>query len=249
MDSKLEAQFDALSVKENILNFIIPLICLLVSVLIGIFVVYPYFKNAPKVKEEIKQKQDLKQVLEKKVWILNKNAEFKQVLDESSTLIDKVLYSEDNVPQLLDEIYQISTNLGFQVTRLNYSYGETAAAPGEVSAASEYKEVVVSLGVIGSYDQLISFLKDTEVAARVLYIPTFRFSTDDEGKLSVNLSVVSPYLYVQSTAQTDVPVELDITNPAFLEQVNKIKGFRFYEFLNKDIKVIEEVNESTPSAQ
>lgn len=256
MESKLDLQFDADMMKQNILNFIVPLICFLVTVAIGIFVIYPYFKNTPKVKEEIQQKQQLKQVLEKKVWILKKNAEFKPVLDEGSALVDKVLVSEANVPQLLDEIYQIATNIGFEVTRLNYSYGE-AAPTGGASDAQEYKEVVVSLGVNGSYDQLLSLLKDTEIAARVLYIPSFRYSTDDEGKLSMNFSIISPFLYVQSTAQTDVPVELDITNPSFLELVNKVKVLRFYEFLNKDIKVIEEEKtaeaetavESTASAQ
>jgi len=259
MESKLDLQFDAGMVKQNLLNFIVPLICVLVSIVIGIFVIYPYFKNAPKVKEEVQQKQQLKQVLEKKVWILKKNAEFKQVLDEGSGLVDKVLVSEANVPQLLDEVYQIATNIGLEVTRLNYSYGDAGPAGG-ASGAREYKEVVVSLGVNGTYDQLLSLLKDTEVAARVLYIPSVRYSTDDEGKLSMNFSIVSPFLYVQSTAQTDVPVELDITNPSFLELVNKVKGLRYYEFLNKDIKVIEEEKtaeeeaaestvESTASAQ
>jgi Tfp pilus assembly protein PilO len=255
MDSKLDLQFDAGMMRENILNFIIPLVCVLVSVIIGVFVIYPYFRDAPKVKTEIQDKQQLKQVLEKKVWILKKNSEFKPVLDEGSALVDRVLVSEANVPQLLDEIYQIASNLGLEVTRLNYSYGDVSAAAG-TSGQQEFKEVNVSLGVSGSYDQLIALLRDTEVAARILYVPSFRYSVGDEGKLSMNFAIVSPYLYVQSTAQTDVPVELDITNPAFLEQVNKIKGLRFYEFINKDIQVIEteteaatETSESTPSAE
>ena len=240
MDNKIELQFDASSVKENILNFIIPLVCIGVSLVIGFFVIYPYFKNAPKVKIEIAEKQQLKQVLEKKVWILKKNAEFKQVLDEGSALVDKVLVSDANVPQLLDEVYQIATNVGLGVTRLNYSYGGVAVGAETTQAGEEFKEVNVGLGGDGSYEQLISLLRDTENAARILYVSDLRYSTGEEGSLSMNFTIISPYLYVQSTAATDVPVDLDITNPVFLESVNRLKSLRYYEFLNKDIKIIEE---------
>jgi len=237
MDSKLDLQFNAASVKESLLNFIIPLVCIFASLLIGFFIIFPYFRDGAKVKAEISEKQQLKQVLEKKVWILKKDSEFKQVLDDGSLLVDKALITEPNVPQLLDEVYQIATNLGLDVTRLNYSY---VAISDEVATTQDYQEVNVALGGIGSYDQLISLLRDTENAARVLYAPSFRYSTDEEGKLSMNFSIISPYLQVQSSAVTDVPVDLDVTNPAFLETLNRLKTLKYYEFLNKEIQIIEE---------
>lgn len=242
MPEKTELQFNAAAVKENILNFIVPLVCIVASLAIGFFVIYPYFKNAPKVKADIAEKEQLKQVLEKKVWTLNKNSEFKSVLDEGTNLVDKVLVSEANVPQLLDEVFQISSNVGVDLTRLNYSYGAPSTA--DVAGGREYEEVNVSLGSNGSFEQLVTMLKDIENAARILYVTDLRFSAGEEGILSMNLTIVSPYLYVQSTAAVDVPVDLDITNHAFLQSMDRLKTLRYYEFLNKDIKVIEEEEEA-----
>lgn len=238
MDEKSSLQLNTNAVIKSIINFIVPLVCFLVCVILGFFIVYPHYKNKPVVEALITEKQNLNQILERKLIILNKLSDFKNVLTESSQLVDKVLVSEANVPQLLDEIYQIATNVGLKVNRLNYSYSDTRTTGS--APANIFEEVNVSLGADGNYDQLIALLQDTEVAARILYTPTFRYTVDTEGKMSMNFNVISPFLYVKSTAVTDEPVELDITNPKFTEFINRLKPLKFYEFLNKDIKVIEE---------
>jgi Tfp pilus assembly protein PilO len=225
------------AIVRSIVNFIVPLMCLSVCVISVIFVVYPFYKSKPAVEAKIAEKQKLSQVLESKIIILNKLADFKTVLTENSQLVDKVLVSEANVPQLLDEVYQIATNVGMKVTRLNYSYGDVKVS---ADATGTYQEVNVSLGTDGNYDQLITFLQDTEVAARILYGSSFRYTVNQDGEMSMNFTVVSPFLFVQSTAVTDEPVELDVTTPSFVEFTDKLKTLKFYDFLNKDIKVIEE---------
>jgi Tfp pilus assembly protein PilO len=238
MDEKTNLQLNTNSIVKSIVNFIVPLVCLLVCILLGFFIIFPYYKNKPAVDVQIAQKQSLKQLLESKLVVLNKLADFKGVLTENSQLVDKVLVSEASVPQLLDEIYQIATGVGLKVNRLNYSYGDSKAVAN--SAPNQFSEVNVSLGTDGTYDQLVTFLQDTEAAARVLYVPSSRYSVNEEGLMSMNFSVVSPFLYVQSTAVTDEPVELDITSSSFTDFMNKLKTMKFYEFLNKDIQVIEE---------
>jgi Tfp pilus assembly protein PilO len=237
MEEKTNLQFNKGVIVRTLVNFIIPLICLGVSIILGLVVIYPYFKNKPAVDAQISEKQKLNQTLEGKIIILNKLSEFKVVLTESSQLVDKVLVSEANVPQLLDEIFQIATNVGMAVTRLNYSYGEAKTGTAETGI---FQEVNVSLGAEGGYDQLIAFLQSTEIAARVLYVPTFRYSVSEDGEMSMNFSIISPFLFVQSSAVTDDPVALDVTNPSFIDFINKLKPMKYYEFLNKDIKVIEE---------
>lgn len=233
----LEPKLNSNLLIKSFVNFIVPLVCLLLCILQGIFIIFPYYKTKPAVKNQISEKQHLAKVLESKLAILNKLSDFKNVLNEGSQLIDKVLVSEASVPQLLDEIYQIATNTGLAVKRLNYSFGE-AKTSGVPETALE--EVNVSLGVDGSYDQLIVFLQAAETAARVVYVPTFRYTLDADEVMSINLNVISPFLYVKSTAVTDEPVSLDITDPKFTEFISKLKSLRFYEFLNKEIAVIEE---------
>lgn len=234
-------QLDTSAIKEMLINFIVPLICVIAVLVLGITIIYPHYKNTGKVKQEIDQKTQLAGVLSKKVLNLKKNSDFKPVLDENTGLVDKALVSEPNVPQLLDEVFQIATNVGVTVTRLNYSYSEGAAQMSGSGAAAtpEYKEVNVALGTEGSYDQVVTLLQNVENATRVLYIPSFRYTTDQEGKMSINYSILSPFLFVQSTAVTDEPVDLDVTTQGFVDFMNKLKSLRYYEFLNKDIQVIE----------
>jgi Tfp pilus assembly protein PilO len=236
MDEKTNLQLNTNSIVKSIVNFIVPLVCLLVCIILGFFIIFPYYKNKPAVDAQIAQKLALNQLLEGKLVVLNKLADFKSVLTENSQLVDKVLSSEADVPQLLDEIYQIATSVGLGVTRLNYSYGDARA--GANSAPNQFSEVNVSLGADGTYDKLVAFLRDTEVAARVLYVPSLRYSVNTEGGMSMNFNVVSPFLYVQSTAVTDEPVELDITSSSFTDFMNTLKTMKFYEFLNKNIGVI-----------
>lgn len=244
MNEKSNLQINTSIIISSIVNFIVPLVCLLVCLVLGFFIIYPYYKNKPTVEAEISSKQNLSGVLANKIVLLNRLSDFKDLLDENSQIVDKVLVSEAAVPQLLDEVYQIATNAGIEVTRLSYSFGGASADVGEVEG---FKEVNVSLGGNGSYDQLITILRDMETAARIVYAPVLRYSATEED-LSMSFTINSPYLSVQSTAQTDIPVSLDISNQSFVDTINQLKGLKYYEFLNKDIVVIEETAEATPSA-
>lgn len=253
MDDKSGLQVDTSGIKEAIVNFLVPLICLGISVALIIIVIYPGYVNRPKAKQEIEVKTQQKLVLEQKSAKLKRLLVFKDVLDQNSTMVDKVLVSKDNVPQLLDEVFQIGTNAGTKVKRLTYSYNEApninaANASSKASSAPIYKEVLISLGTEGSYDQLVLLLQKIENAARIVSVNSLRYSIDEKGILAVNYSISSPYLFVQSSAVTDDPVEIDIASQKFIDFVNRIKGFDYYEFKNPNISPFEEAKQTTPSA-
>ncbi|MFH1648772.1 MAG: hypothetical protein ABIA11_03560, partial [Patescibacteria group bacterium] len=88
-----------------------------------------------------------------------------------------------------------------------------------------------------------------EDAARFVSAPSFRYSSsrsaEGDNRLSANFSVESPYLFVQSNAVTDEPVNLDVSSQEFVDFVNMIKGLRYYEFLNIDVEAVEETEEAT----
>jgi hypothetical protein len=83
-----------------------------------------------------------------------------------------------------------------------------------------------------------------ENAARYVSIADFRYSISDKndegGNLSSNFSVNSPYLFVQSAAVTDDPINLDITSPEFTSFMEMLKGLDYYDFLNTEIQAVEE---------
>lgn len=240
---KPSINIDTSKIKGVLLNFVIPLIAFGVSFLLIIVIVYPYFKNLPVIKGDLKQKQQLERVLNAKIVNLNRLVDFKSVVDEDSNLVNKVLANESEVPRLLDQVNQIATNSGMDVTRLSYSFGESASSDIGESEQVAYSTVSIALGTDSSFEQLVVFMKAVESAARFVNVPNFRYSsnttTGGESKLGGSFSIVSPFLLVQSTAVTDEPVDLDISSQSFVDFINMIKGLKFYEFLNPNIEVVK----------
>ena len=241
---------DMSKVKGTIINFIVPLICFSASLLLIIFIIYPSISGTQKAKDELNAQIQKKLSLEEKVLKLKKLVDFKTMLDENSGLIDKVLVSEANVPQLLDEVFQIATNSGMKISRLSYSFGDTTAAAETKGSGSQptsqVGNVAVSLAGDVSYDQMIVLLENMENAARAITTEDLRYSKNEEGVLSTSYSIGSSFLFVQSNAVTDEPVELDVTDPNFTTFINKIKALKYYEFQNPNIAVIE-TKQTTPS--
>ena len=248
MNETINPQFGKEKIKELLINFIVPLICLGVSVVLIFLIVLPSYNEMPKLKDELSKKNTLKQDLTKKSLLLKKLIDFKAMLDENSTLVDKVLVSEGNVPQLLDEVNQMATSSGLKVARLSYSYGDISEQ--KEGEKPPYNKVNVSLATEGSYDQVILLMQSIENAARVAYATGFRYSLEEESKnLYATFSIESPYLFVKSDAVTDDPLTLDITSPSFVDFINRIKGLKYYGFINPNIKVEEtkQTTESSPS--
>lgn len=234
---------DTSKLKGVLINFVVPLIAFGLSLLLIILIVYPYFKNLPSIKGDLRQKEQLERVLNDKIVILNRLVDFKSVVDEDSALVNKVLVNEMEVPRLLDQVNQIATNSGMNVTRLSYSYGGTGASDiGEEKQVS-YGTVSVALGTDSSFEQLVVFMKAIENAARFVSVPNFRYSATTtaagESKLGGSFSIDSPFLFVQSTAVTDEPVTLDISSQSFVDFINMVKGLKYYEFLNPNIEVVK----------
>jgi Tfp pilus assembly protein PilO len=235
--------FNMAEIKGVILNFVVPLIASGISLALLIIIVFPYFKNLPVIKEDLNRKLQLQRVLTDKITNLNRLVDFKTVVDEDSNLVNQVLVNESEVPRLLDEVNQIATNAGMDITRLSYSFGGSGTSDiGEAKQVS-YNSVSVALGADSSYEQLVVFMKSIENAARFLSVPNFRYSSNknDKGetKLGGSFSIDSPYLLVQSSAVTDEPVDLDISSQTFVDFINKIKGLKYYEFLNPNIEVVK----------
>jgi len=236
--------------KENLLNFVVPIVAIAIAIALAIFVIYPSFKKLPLVKADLSSKAGMKQTLSTKLQRLNRLVDFKSVVDEDSGLVNKVLVSEEEVPRLLDQVNQIATNAGMSVTRLSYSYGSSGTSDKNKTKA--YSSVSISLGTDTNYEQIILLMQSVENAARFVSVPNFRYSTGTSNtgdkKLTASFSLDSPYLLVQSNAVTDEAIELDISSQKFIDFINMIKGLKYYEFLNPNIEVVKEESEEEAEA-
>ncbi len=239
---------DTRSLKDTLLNFIVPIVSMLVTLLLFVFVIYPSINLLPTLKAEKAKTETLKNQLDTKLVVLNKLVDFKSVVDENVDLASKVMTSEPLIPELLTQIDTIARESGLEISRLSYSFADTGQALSTEAVATDYQTVLVSLGVRGNYAQMVSFLNSLENAARLVNVNDFRYTEEiEEGgnTLGLSFSLSAPYIFVQSTAVTDEPINVDITDPKFIGFMDKLKNLKFYTpSVNLNLPI---VNETTPT--
>ena len=89
---------DTNKAKDTLINFLVPLVALLVSAAMGLFIIFPASQNIPQLQSQVKQKATLNVQLEKKLEKLNTLLDFKDIVDENSAIAEKVLVSKSAVP-------------------------------------------------------------------------------------------------------------------------------------------------------
>jgi len=226
------------AIKGTLINYIVPLLSIAGVVLIVLLVLLPSYKALPDLEKKLDQNKKLEATLSSKLGNLNKLVDFKKIVEENSDLVNKVLVSEGLVPGLLTQVDRIARDSGLTVNRLNY--GLRGTTTGLEQQAVSYNLVTINMDATGSFAQLKTFMKDIENAARVVIIENYRFSLNDakeDNKLGMSFVLESPYLFVESNAITDDPVNLDISDPKFLNLINKIKSMKYYDPYAIDISV------------
>ncbi len=226
-------------IKATISGFLIPLVCSIVSVSLILLVIVPSIKMLPNSTREANIKKEQADILKKKVDVLEKLVDYKAVVDEDFMLLTTAIPSESQVPQLLTQIDQISTESGLSVVTMNYTLSN-----------SQVGEVNVTLTTTGNYDQIVNFLSNMEKSSRIIELDNLRYgdNKDAEGNstLLVTFVLKSPYLVSGSKAITTEPLNLDITDTGFISILSKIKGLKIYKYSVEDLKY-KQVTESTRS--
>lgn len=247
---------DTLKIKRFLANFIIPIASLLLALLLSLFYILPSRNKLPQLKQEVSVAGDLKNQLEEKNLKLTSLLDFKSVIDENNQLTSEVLAPEPLVPQLLTQIDIIASEAGLNVEKLSYSTGTSfdtvSAQTTEEIPNAQYDIVVVSLGVSGTYDQLVAFLKTVENAGRFIGVGNVRFSYSSENAniVSAQIMLGSPYVSVQTTAVTDDPINFDISSSDFQNLVSKLKELRIYTISIDEVIDISDIPETiTPEEQ
>ena len=230
--------------KETLINFIVPLIAVGLSVALFLVIILPGIQKNPEKEIQITDAQNLNTKLTEKKEKLGKIESFENVISDYESLVSKVLLSEPKVPELLTQVDTIAKESGLGVTKLTYSFTDVT----EKEKSAELPLVNVSLGATGNYDQLVSFFENLEKAARLVYVDSFRFSEekeDNKTQLAIQVSLVSPYLTVDSKAVTDEPITIDIADQAFISFIDELKKMRYYE-PKVDTAVSEKAEKQAP---
>ncbi|MBP7928204.1 type 4a pilus biogenesis protein PilO [Patescibacteria group bacterium] len=235
-------------VKETLVNFVVPLLALVVILVMIFVIIIPTINSKPQKEEELAKAAALNQQLRVKLENLNKMKNLENVVGDYSQLVTRVLVDKPMVPELLTQVDTIASESGLTVTKLTYSFTE---ADKIASAGNAYPYINVSLGAEGSYEQLIAFFESLEKAARVVYVQNFRYSEENKettNNLAIQITLASPYLEVESKPNTDEPVKIDISNKDFIALISELKKLKYYEprvDLDVQEKATEESDEDT----
>jgi Tfp pilus assembly protein PilO len=237
---------DKQGLKDTVLNFLIPLLALVFSGIMIFVFIWPYFREKEELLIEYDSKVALKKQLDDKLDKLNTLLDFKDVIDENSNLVANLLARDSDVPQLLTQVDTIAKEAGLTVSKLSYSMAGTGS---EVEGVAD---IMVQFAVEGNRDQLIAFLELLEGSARLVNVDKFRFTErSEDGVLNCTSVLLSPYLFVESSAVTDDPITLDITSQEFMDLMEKVKAYKVYKSIvtievpkEEDLEVIEDIGET-----
>ncbi len=242
------------TIKDTLLNFIVPIVSLVITLILVFAVLMPSLQSAPDLKEELQNARNLEGQLRTKLGVLNKLLDFEVIVDENAKLFTKALADEASVPELLTQIDTIAKESGLEVTKLSYSITDVGGAEDDETAIT-YQAVIVNLGTLGGYNQITTFLQNLSNSARLVDVVSYRFSgeNDEDGfNYAATFILRSPYLAVESQAITDAAITVDISDPEFQSVLEKIKALKHYdisvssEFLNVQESSREEVENIEP---
>jgi Tfp pilus assembly protein PilO len=251
MSEKPDIKRDMSKLKGILVNFLVPLICVGIAFALFMLVIYPSINSIPTLTSDLDQKIALDNQLQTKLANLKKLVDFKKAVDENSALVSNVLVSETMVPELMTQIDLIAKESGIAVTTLSNSISTNAASTSGSGPKGTTDTVVVSMAATGTYDQLVAFFEALENSGRIVMVDNFRFSIDNSNasNITVSVSLSSPYLFVQSNAVTDDPIDLDISSREFTNLMAKLKTLRIYKpTLDQITNVLQnEVKQTAPS--
>ncbi len=256
-------------VEKYLLDFMIPLACLVLSLVLGIFVLRPSISKLPELQQTNEEATALDLQLTEKLKNLNDLLNFKPIVSNYVDDFEVILPPEPMVPQLLTQVDTLVAINGLALKDLNYTSKVVAAPSGAQPAASAQtpvapapsRFVLVNLKVVGTYNQVIPFLKNMETSGRVLKVDSvklskFRVGPRDEevveDAMSMDFVLRAPYVRVQSNAVTDDPITIDINDPKFNEIRARVEGFEVYKYNIRTLQrelITEGTRESTESTE
>jgi len=146
-------------------RFIVIIVCLLLTLMIGFFALYPKYQELTLLKSQIKGKKAELQFREEYLDELSKASDELKKYDEQLKIIDTSLPSESSLPLLFDFLLKIGSQSGLILKDMSATEG----------SSDNLKIITISLGASGSYSSFKDFIVALEKSARIINIDSFSF--------------------------------------------------------------------------
>lgn len=212
VDAGTKTEHSLLAVSK-ILIFAPSILAIVVSILIGFFVVWPKFNEVLKLKESNKTLEGTSVKLSEKAEALSRFDQSK--LKTQLTSAERVLPSEKNIFLFIRQIEDIRNKSGVVITSLSVGsvgqfksntakpdpadgkVGVPAPAPPVVGADNDIavsvgaSAVEMKVSVTSDYRSILQFLNNLYAMARVTIVKDLSFASSPEGQITTTLVISS----------------------------------------------------------
>lgn len=149
---------------------IIITICLIITIALGIWVIWPQYQNLKSKQLEIKAKTIELQNETVSYEELVKTSEELKKYPEELAKIDSALPLEVSMPSMLDFLQKKASESGLNIKQ----FGQAPISSSKDNP--KFKEYLLNLSLYGSYQNLKNFILTLEKSARVFEVESISFS-------------------------------------------------------------------------
>lgn len=165
-------------------KLLITIICFLISLVLGIGLIWPEYQDFKNIQKSIDQKKLEIQYKEKYFSELQKISEELKNYNESLSKIDSALPVSPGFPNLFEFLQKSSSQNGLILKNI------TIGSSTPLEKFSDIKETNLVLSVSGSYSAFKNFLETLRKTARLIEIESIEFSSPAEKEIfSFNLNI------------------------------------------------------------
>ncbi len=162
------------------------IICFLLTIVLGAFLLYPKYQDFIILKKQVKAKENQLQSKQEYLSNLSQNSEQLKEYQEKLLVIDAALPSTLSLPSLFDLLQKTTSQNGLIIKDMDSS---------SVANPEGIQEVRVNLKAVGSYSAFKSFISALEKSARMIEIESFSFSIPQEGEIFDFILTMKTYSY------------------------------------------------------
>ena len=224
--------------REMVLNFLVPLLLLLISLGVLFFYDMPTHKLIPGLLEKLAQKTTDVAVLQDKVNQLKTLEASKALVIDDLVKMSWALEERDKVPELTQQVRLMSRDSGVVFSSLDYANSNRDSnyvlqlVPSQEALELDpnlYKNEKVTVTVTSAnYTGLINFLKISETSIRLFSVESLRISAR-EGANEVDLVMASPYLNTAFSAYSETSaLPIDLNNTTYRQFMQRLDTFTNY---------------------
>ena len=165
---------------------IIIIICFLLTIISGAFLLYPKYQDFVVLKKQVEAKENQLQSKQEYLSNLSQNSEKLKEYQEKLLVVDTALPSLLSLPSLFDLLQKTASQNGLIIKDMDSSC---------VVNPEGIQEVGVDLKAVGLYSGFKSFISVLEKSARMIEIESFSFSTPEKGEIFDFILTIKAYSY------------------------------------------------------